>query len=124
MSTDENLMPIEGAFEDDSKQDSYYILSNNPTFLYTLEGMEGAKLSSLRVVLDAWYSEQARVFVLNVEKHAWEEIRLNEDVRNPERYLDEKGRLYVQFRTDSMDMYSDIPTPMISLEGRLENAEN
>ena len=62
--------------------------------------------------------------VLNVEKHAWEEIRLNEDVRNPERYLDEKGRLYVQFRTDSMDMYSDIPTPMISLEGRLENAEN
>ena len=124
VSTDENLMPIEGAFEDDSKQDSYYILSNNPTFLYTLEGMEGAKLSSLRVVLDAWYSEQARVFVLNVEKHAWEEIRLNEDVRNPERYLDEKGRLYVQFRTDSMDMYSDIPTPMISLEGRLENAEN
>ena len=105
-------------------QDSYYILSNNPTFLYTLEGMEGAKLSSLRVVLDAWYSEQARVFVLNVEKHAWEEIRLNEDVRNPEWYLDEKGRLYVQFRTDSMDMYSDIPTPMISLEGRLENAEN
>ena len=62
--------------------------------------------------------------VLNVEKHIWEEIRLNEDVRNPERYLDEKGRLYVQFRTDSMDMYSDIPTPMISLEGRLENAEN
>ena len=67
---------------------------------------------------------QLKVFVLNVEKHAWEEIRLNEDVRNPERYLDEKGRLYVQFRTDSMDMYSDIPTPMISLEGRLENAEN
>ena len=124
VTTGETLMPIEGAYEEDSKQDSYYILSNNPTFLYTLEGMEGAKLNSLRVVLDAWYSEQARVFVLNVEKHIWEEIRLNEDVRNPERYLDEKGRLYVQFRTDSMDMYSDIPTPMISLEGRLENAEN
>lgn len=122
--TDDNLMPIPGSGYDDPRTDSYHVLSGNPTFLYRPEGLEGAKVSALRVVLDAWYSEQAKVYVLDAEKQVWKEIRLNEDIQNPERYLDEQGRLYVQFRSDSMDMYSDIPTPMISLEGRLEHAEN
>ena len=105
-------------------QTDYYPLSEMPTFRYTLEGLGGMEVNSLRILLDAWYAEQAKVYALNAQSRQWEEIRLNEEVRNPGRYLDENGRLYLQFRTDSMDMYADIPTPLITLEGRLEHAEN
>ena len=61
---------------------------------------------------------------LNAEKREWEEIKLNEDISNPGRYIDAEGRLYLQFRNDTQDMYADIPTPLINLEGRLEHAED
>ena len=40
------------------------------------------------------------------------------------RYLDERGRLYTQFRLNGAEMYADISLPLINLEGRLEHAEN
>ena len=70
------------------------------------------------------YTEKFDHFALNAEKREWEEIKLNEDISNPGRYIDAEGRLYLQFRNDTQDMYADIPTPLINLEGRLEHAEN
>ena len=38
--------------------------------------------------------------------------------------LDGDGNLYIQFRPDTQEMYAEIPTPMITLEGRQEHAGN
>ena len=49
---------------------------------------------------------------------------MNEDIPEPGNYRDGEGRLYLQFRPDMNEMYAEVPTPMITLEGRLENAAN
>ena len=64
------------------------------------------------------------MYILNVNTREWEENKMNADVKDPDRYLDGEGRIYVQFRSDSQDMYADIPTPLINLEGRVDHAEN
>ena len=119
--TDENLLPKETVMQS-GKQIFYHSLTEVPTFLFELDGMAGVKVTKLQVLMDYYYQNQARVYALNAEKREWEEIHMNEDIPNPERYLDSKGRLYLQFRSDSADMYADISTPVINLEGRVENA--
>jgi len=121
--TDENLLPTDTAMQG-SKQTYYHPLSENPTFLFSLKDISGVKVESLQVLEDTYYTGQSRVFALNAEKRAWEEISMNKAVEDPNRYLDQEGRLYLQFRSDSQDIYAEIPTPMINLEGRIENAEN
>ena len=39
-------------------------------------------------------------------------------------YVDSRGRLYLQFRPVGQEMYADIPTPLLTLEGRKNHAEN
>ena len=121
--TDENLLPGDAQAQN-GRQSSYHNLTETPTFRYTLDGMEGVKVETLQVLVDSYYANQCRVFALNAEKREWEQIALNADVKDPGRFLDGEGRLYLQFRSDSQDMYADIPTPMINLEGRLEHAED
>lgn len=121
--TDENQLPTDEVIQN-AKQMYYHSLSDTPTFRFTLEGTAGVKVESLQIVLESYYSGQSRAFALNAEKHEWEEIKLNENINNPGQYIDAEGRLYVQFRNDTQDIYADIPTPMINLEGRLEHAEN
>ena len=121
--TDDNLMPTDTKTQS-GKQVYYFSLTETPTFLYTLDGMDGVKVEKLEVLIDVYYVNQCRAYALNAEKHEWEEISLNTAIPNPERYLDGEGRLYLQFRSDSQDMYADIPLPLINLEGRLEHAED
>ena len=121
--TDENLTPT-GEILQSGKTGYYYTLSDNPTFLFRPEGIAGVKIGTLQVVLESYYANISRVYALNAKTREWEEIKLGADIDYPERYLDEEGRLYVQFRSDSQDMYADIPMPMITLEGRKEHAED
>ena len=123
METDENLLPTD-VITPGGKTTYYFPLSENPTFRFTMDGLEGVRIKSLQVIQNSYYVNQASAYALNILKHEWEEIPVNEDIRNPERYLDEKGRLYVQFRLNGQEMYADISTPLINLEGRTEHAEN
>lgn len=121
--TSSNLMPATVAPKN-AKTMYYFQLSDNPTFLFTLNELAGVRVESLQVVENSYYVNQAKAYALNAEKQEWEEIPINADIKNPERYLDEEGRLYIQFRLDGQEMYADIAMPMINLEGRLEHAEN
>ena len=121
--TDENLMPT-GETVQAGRMSYYFSLNENPTFLFAPEGIAGVKVSALQVVLESYYANVSRVYALNAKTREWEEIRLGTDIAYPERYLDENGRLYLQFRSDSQDMYAEIPMPMITLEGRVEHAED
>ena len=123
METDENLLPMNKPLQS-AKQSYYHTLIDNPTFLFALKEMAGVKIESLQVLMDSYYAGQSRVYALNAQTRQWEEISINQDVQNPNRYLDEEGNLYLQFRGDTQDMYADIPTPMINLEGRVDHADN
>ena len=121
--TDEDRMPTDELVQN-SRQMYYHNLSESPTFRFTMEGMAGVKIEKLQVLVDSYYANQSKVYALDAAKGEWEEIRLNEDLKDPGRFLDKDGRLYLQFRNATQDMYADIPAPLINLEGRLEYAEN
>jgi len=121
--TDANLLPGEPQ-EQNGRQVYYHNLTETPTFRFKLDGMEGVKAEKLQVLVDSYYMNQCRVYALNAEKQEWEQISLNADISDPGRFLGGDGTLYLQFRSDSQDMYADIPTPLINLEGRLEHAED
>ena len=123
VATDDEMKPT--SWEEKAGRQSYYhSLNETPTFLFTLSGVGKIKINYLRVMIESYYSAQVKLYALNWTTREWEEIDVNEDVKDPERYLDPAGRMYVQCRNGGADMYADIPTPMITLEGRLENAEN
>lgn len=121
--TDENLLPTTEKLQS-TRQVYYHSLTETPTFLFEMNGMNGVKVDGMQVVVETYYTNQCRAYALNAEKREWEEIKLNEDIKDPGRYISKDGRVYLQFRSDSQDMYADIPTPLISVEGRLEHAEN
>ena len=113
-----------GSVDQSAKQTYYHALIDTPTFLYTLDGLEGVKVESLQVLIESYYVNMCRIYAWDPAKREWKEIRANESIRDPGRFLDQEGRLYIQFRSDTQDVYADIQTPMINLEGRLEHAEN
>ena len=79
---------------------------------------------TLQVLVESYYVSMCRVYAWDPAKREWNEIKTNESIRDPGRYLDKSGRLYIQFRSDTQDVYADIQTPTINLEGRLEHAED
>lgn len=100
----------------------YHPLSEVPTFRFDLSRQKEVKVEKLRLAMEKYYSGQTKAYALNAATGAWDEIRLNEDIPGPEKYLDAAGQLFLQFRPDTQEMYAEIPTPMIILEGRLEHA--
>ena len=72
--------------------------------------------------MEAYYETQVKCFALNAETNDWENVQLNKKIENPEKYLNKAGELYLQFRADTQDMYAEIPTPLMMLEGRVSNA--
>ena len=121
--TDENRMPTDEPVQN-AKQTYYHSLSETPTFRFTMEGMAGVKIEKMQVLVDSYYANQCNAYALNAAKGEWEEIKLNEDISDSGRFLDQDGRIYLQFRNATQDMYADIATPLINLEGRLEHADN
>ncbi|MBR6443765.1 MAG: hypothetical protein IKS46_08765 [Clostridia bacterium] len=125
--TDDNLMPVETAAHIGSGMyytSFYYSLNDNPTFKFTLDELQGVHVEKLQVIVNSYYINQTTAYALNARTHAWDEIPMNADIKDPTRYLDEQGRLYIQFRLNGQEMYADISLPLINLEGRLEHAEN
>lgn len=121
--TDDRLMPTDALFQNTSNQ-YYHNLSESPTFRFTFTGMEGVRVEELRVTTDNYYTNQAEMYALNIRTGTWDKASLNAEIRNPDNYVDEKGRLFIQFRPASQDMYADIPTPLVILEGRQTHADN
>lgn len=121
--TDGNGLPTDERVMN-GKQIYYHTLTENPTFLYSLSGMEGVKVERLQVLVDSYYANQAIAYALNRETKEWEEIPLNGDIDDPMRYLGGDGKLYLQCRNNGQEMYADISTPLINLEGRVDHAEN
>lgn len=121
--TDENGMPTDRV-NDAGKNTSYHMLNEMPTFRFDLGALKGARLQELRIVMDTYYANEVRAFALNQGSGAWEEVAVNTGLEGPERFLDGEGRLYLQFRQGGQGIYGDVPTPMIILEGRQDNAEN
>ena len=67
---------------------------------------------------------ECRTCLFNHQTRAWDEVKPNEAMANPGNYVNGEGEIFVQFRSDSQDMYAEAPMPMINLQGRLEHAEN
>ena len=118
---DENGLP--GAEMQLSQYSKYYhSLNETPTFRFTLESPQEVKTERLRINMETWYTNQAAVYALNPATREWEEISLNSDIPDPQRYLGADGTFCVQFRPLTLDSYADIPTPTILLEGRTVHA--
>lgn len=100
----------------------YHTLSEVPTFRFTLEPAEKVEVTALSIVMDTWYASSASCYLLNVNTGKWNAVNMNEAVKHPEDYLDAEGTLYCQFRPNTNDAYMDIPTPGVSMEGRIRNA--
>ena len=122
VATGDNLMPTEEPYQGSSPY--YHNLNETPTFRFTFDNMEGVRVENLRIAIDIYYASQVECYALNVKTGAWDRIGINEDVKNAADYVDRENRLFVQFRPASQDMYADIPTPQVVLEGRLTHAEN
>ena len=120
---DEQKLPTDELVQN-TRQQYYHSLNETPTFRFTLKDMDGVKTEKLQVMIDSYYGNMAKAYALDAENKQWVEISVNTDVRDPGRFIDKDGKLYIQFRSDTQDMYADIPTPLISLEGRVEHAEN
>ena len=101
----------------------YHTLTEIPTFRYDLSGLKEVRIEKLRLTMENYYSSQMKAYALNAATGGWDEIWLNEDIANPENYLDKDGNLYLQFRPATQELYADIPTPMITVEGKAENAQ-
>ena len=121
--TDENLKPTDRPLQS-GKTAYYHTLSETPTFLFSLPDLKGVKVESLELTMSIYYLSESKAYLYNWKTGEWDETTANEKVENPERYMDAEGRIFVQFRLESQDMYAEIPSPMISLQGRLEHAEN
>lgn len=102
----------------------YHALSETPTFLFSMPDMKGVKVDSLMISMNIYYLNDCKAYLYNCKTGEWDEVRANENVKNPENYLDAEGRVYVQFRPATQDMYAEVPSPMISLQGRIEHAED
>lgn len=120
---DEQKMPTDELVQN-TRQQYYHSLNETPTFRFTLKDIDGVKLENMQVMIDSYYGNLTKVYALNAKYRQWIEISVNTDIWDPGRFIDEEGRLYIQFRSDTQDIYADIATPLISLEGRVEHAEN
>ena len=119
METDENNRPA-GEYRTSGTSGSYHSLNETPTFRFDLESMKDVRLEKVQITMDAYYSRQAKVYILNARTGEWDEAGINQEIKNPEQYLDGEGKLYIQFRSDVQDQYADIPTPGILIEGRVK----
>ena len=99
---------------------NYYPLSENPTFRFAPENLDNVVVEKLSIGLEDWYTNDLTCFVLDPGLKTWVEIKLNTPLQHPEKYLDEQGNIYCQFRPKTAESYIDIPEPTLTLEGRLK----
>jgi len=122
---DANGMPDGDMKEDGNtgKYYKYYELSELPTFRFSPEDVGDTEIDRLEIGVEQWYVNDLRCYVLNAKLQVWVEVQPNTALNQPEQYLDREGNLYCQFRPKSGDMYSSMPAPTLTLEGRVKDAE-
>ena len=99
----------------------YYDLNDLPTFRFTPEDLENVSVERLVISMEEWYLNELKAYVLDPKQKTWTEFKPNTALENPEKYLDETGSLYCQFRPTAADNYVSIPVPTLTLEGMLKN---
>ena len=97
----------------------YVNLNEAPVFRFTVEDAVDAEISVLRIMIDSWYMEEAKCFLLDMSTREWTEIDVNKDVKNPERFVDDGGNIYCQFRAVRDEGYQEIPAPTLMLQGQV-----
>ena len=115
--TDDNGLPGRD-MKSTVRQNYYHTLSETPTFRFDLSGLKDVRISRLCLKMDNYYSSGMKTYALNAATGAWDEIDLNTDIPEPEKYRNGEGNLYLQFRPVTQEMYAEIPTPMIIVEGK------
>jgi len=118
--TNEAGMPVKD-MKQAARATYYHTLSETPTFRYDLSRLKDVKIEKLQLTMENYYNSQMKPYALNALTGKWDEIRLNEDIATPGNYLDKEGNLYLQFRPTTQELYAEIPTPTITVEGRVEN---
>lgn len=114
---DDSGAPIDGSASA-TGVGSYHVLRDKPAFVFELGDVRDAQIDRLVFYCDV-YANSVRLYLYDGED--WVEQPLAKPVDDPERYIGEDGRLYIQFRADaSADEYNmEITTPLLLLEGRV-----
>lgn len=104
----------------DGAQDSYHWLKDKPTFAFDLSDIAEKHIDISRMLIYCeTYSVEAGFYIYNGTE--WVEQTLAEEIEAPEKYIDQNGMLYVQFRPNNeSEEYCEICTPTILLEGQVK----
>ena len=101
-----------------SAANEYHRLSESPAFMFDLSDAKAATLTRL-IIYNEIQNRYVNLFLYDGE--SWVQQPLGEEIQNPEDYIDENGRLYVQLCPASgSDEYIEINTPTLLLEGRVQ----
>ena len=99
-----------------SAAESYHRLSESPAFMFDLAEVKDADLSKL-IIYDEIQSPLVQLYLYDGKN--WVEQKLAEEIPNPKKYIDEDGRLFIQFRAvGNASEYMEVTTPVLMLEGR------
>ena len=86
--------------------------------MFDLSDAKAATLTRL-IIYNEIQNRYVNLFLYDGE--SWVQQPLGEEIQNPEDYIDENGRLYVQLCPASgSDEYIEINTPTLLLEGRVQ----
>ena len=78
--------------------------------------VKDADLSKL-IIYDEIQSPLVQLYLYDGKN--WVEQKLAEEIPNPKKYIDEDGRLFIQFRAvGNASEYMEVTTPVLMLEGR------
>ena len=81
-----------------------------------LAEVKDADLSKL-IIYDEIQSPLVQLYLYDGKN--WVEQKLAEEIPNPKKYIDEDGRLFIQFRAvGNASEYMEVTTPVLMLEGR------
>ncbi len=120
---DENGMPM-GEMPLSGYSMYYHPLTEIPTFSFRIRDAERIQAEQVWIGINGYMDEQIQIFALDREQNTWTEVTPDGKLSSPERFIGEDGILYAQFRAKVSADYLDIPTPVLTLEGRVQNASN
>lgn len=100
----------------------YHSLKDNPAFMFQVDD---PAMTVERLSFQISYMPQsAQAYLYNGED--WVEYEMDEMAAEPQQYLDDQGRIFLQIRSRiGIEDYQEILTPSMLLEGSVsDNAEN
>lgn len=114
---DDAGVPFE-ADDQTSTAREYHSLKDNPAFMFQLDD-PATTISHLSFHV-SYMPQSARAYLYNGVD--WVAYTMGEDVADPQQYLDEQGRIFLQLRSSiGTDDYQDVMTPAMLLEGSVND---